>query len=248
MSTRAPRNVSVTVRLSIALIAAAVVISTAPFAGGTFVSEIQTDPTALVALTSPTTPQLSPTPMPTALPPASVMPTAAPTASPTASPAPTASPSPTPKPTAKPTPRPTPKPPATYAGKNHLWVPALGMSEEVRTWGCKGGTLPNYVYIWTCAGTNNLYLLGHNNKYVFGPFVSYYDRHGKALPKGMDLYYANSKGKVTHYKLTFTKIVRYGSDAQMRLIYDNLGTPSVTIQTCYRGTDPDLMIRFVKVP
>ena len=107
--------------------------------------------------------------------------------------------------------------------------------------------MPNLVETLGNVGHNNIYLLGHAYG-VFKPFVTYYTNHRHTLPKGLDLYYADHQGRVTHYRMTFNELVALTSSVHAHLIYDDLATPSVTIQTCWNASGTiDLMVRFVAV-
>jgi hypothetical protein len=193
-----------------------------------------------------------PTPSPAPMPSATPSPIASATATPTASPSPSPTPSPTPKPLATPhlaptpTPRPTttPRPPATYTGVNHVWVPALNISQKVYTGSCHAGGEAWQVLIYPCTGTNDLLLEGSAST-VFKPLSVYYLNH-KTLPKGMDLYEADSHGKVSHYRMISYKVVVFESDAEWSLVDENLSVPTVTLMTCLNNP-LNLVVRFAIV-
>jgi hypothetical protein len=68
-------------------------------------------------------------------------------------------------------------------GRNHVWIPALGINKSVSGYACSSSYYPgNRVYRWGCAGSNNVYLFGHAHS-VFKPLHDAYVR-GK-LRKGM---------------------------------------------------------------
>jgi sortase (surface protein transpeptidase) len=110
--------------------------------------------------------------------------------------------------------------------RNHLWIPALGISRTVVWFPCSRTTAPgNYVYRWGCAGHNNVYLLGHAG----GVFQALHDAYyNGTLRKGMVAIYADRYGRITHYRLTAWQVVR-PSDISWA---GSLRTPSMTLQTC----------------
>ena len=131
--------------------------------------------------------------------------------------------------------------PTTYRGKNHFWVPSLGMSYNVRWYGCGQTFYPgNYIYRWGCAGENNVYLLGHAHS-VMKPLHDLYVRGG--LRKGMVAVYADAKGRVTKYKVTEWRVVRPTEIAWQIAAQPR---PSMTLQTCV-GKDSEyrLNVRLV---
>lgn len=135
----------------------------------------------------------------------------------------------TPKP-AKATPttvKATPKAAATYAGTNHFWFPALGISKKVYTFECTRARAPdNYVYRWGCAGTNNVYLLGH----AYGVFKPLHDAYNAGRLKiGMTAIYANSAGHVQKYRITEWRVVEPGNAAWA---IASQPVDSMTLQTC----------------
>ena len=115
----------------------------------------------------------------------------------------------------------------TYRGKNHFWIPSLGMSYNVHWYGCGQTFYPkNYIYRWGCAGTNNVYLLGHAHS-VMKPLHDLYVRGG--LRKGMVAVYADAKGRVTKYRVTEWRVVR---PTQIAWQIAAQSRPSMTLQTC----------------
>jgi len=148
-----------------------------------------------------------------------------------AAPKPAATPKPTPKPTAKAAPKPTaaPKPAAvSYTGRNHVWIPSLGINDAVSLFACTRSTPPdNYVYRWGCAGTNNVYLMGHAYS-VFKPLHDAYVS-GRLQP-GMKVYYADGAG-VTHvYAVSWWKLTLPTGDVSWA--WADQAVPSMTLQTC----------------
>jgi len=156
-----------------------------------------------------------------------------------------ATPKPTPKPAvAKPVAKPKPPSAATaFHGRNHVWIPALGINRSISFFPCSRSRPPdNYVYRWGCAGRNNVYLLGHAYS-VFKPLHDAYVR-GR-LHKGMLVVYADGNGRVRSYRVSYWKVVSpVGADwawaAQSR--------PSMTLQTCLGAQSQwRLIVRLVAV-
>lgn len=133
--------------------------------------------------------------------------------------------------------------PATYRGRNHFWIPSLGMSYGVRPYGCDQTFYPgNYIYRWGCAGRNNVYLLGHAYS-VMKPLHDLYVSGN--LRKGMIAVYANASGQVTKYRVTEWRVVRPTEIAWQIAAQP---VPSMTLQTCV-GKDSQyrLNVRLVAI-
>jgi sortase (surface protein transpeptidase) len=114
-----------------------------------------------------------------------------------------------------------------YRGRNHVWIPALGIDRSVTGFSCSSTAYPgNRVYRWGCAGRNNVYLFGHAHS-VFRPLHDAYVR-GR-LKKGMKVIYADAKGRVTTYAVRWWKVVR---PDRGEFAYAAQSTPSLTLQTC----------------
>jgi len=79
---------------------------------------------------------------------------------------------------------------SVYHGTSHVWMPTLGISQHVYLFACSRSTDPaNLVYRWGCAGTNNVYLLGH----AYGVFLALHDAYANGkLRKGMPVVYADA--------------------------------------------------------
>jgi hypothetical protein len=134
--------------------------------------------------------------------------------------------------------------PRTYKGRNHLWIPALGINRSVSWFPCDRERPPdNYVYRWGCAGRNNVYLMGHahsvfralHNAYVSG-----------RLRKGMKAIYADGNGKVHTYTVRWWKLTRPTTSASWAWAAQSV--PSMTLQTCVgSNSEYRLMVRLVRV-
>ena len=115
----------------------------------------------------------------------------------------------------------------SYHGRNHVWIPSLGVSRSISFFSCSSNAYPgNRVYRWGCAGTDNVYLFGHAGS-VFAPLHDAYV--SGRLRKGMALYYANGDGVVHRYAVRWWKVTTPDKGAWA---YASQSTPSLTLQTC----------------
>ena len=116
---------------------------------------------------------------------------------------------------------------ASYRGRNHVWIPALGINRSVSAFSCSSNAYPeDRVYRWGCAGRNNVYLFGHAYS-VFKPLHDAYVR-GR-LKKSMKVYYADSSGKVSRYVVRWWRVT---TPDKGEWAYAGQSTPSLTLQTC----------------
>jgi sortase (surface protein transpeptidase) len=131
----------------------------------------------------------------------------------------------------------------TFKGRNHVWIPSLGIDRSISFFSCSSSAYPgNRVYRWGCAGSNNVYLFGHAHS-VFKPLHDAYVR-GR-LSKGMKLYYANSAGKVGVYAVSWWKVTTPDKGAWA---YAGQSRPSLTLQTCVGSRSQyRLIVRLTKV-
>ena len=132
---------------------------------------------------------------------------------------------------------------AVYRGRNHLWIPALGVNRSVTFYPCSSTSYPgNRVYRWGCAGSNNVYLFGH----AYSVFKSLHDAYVRGrLFKGMKVYYANGAGKVSTYAVSWWKLTTPDKGAWA---YAAQSTPSLTLQTCVGSQSQyRLIVRLRKV-
>lgn len=131
----------------------------------------------------------------------------------------------------------------SYQGRNHVWIPALGINRSVNFFACTSKAYPgDVVYRWGCAGSNNVYLFGHAHS-VFKPLHDAYVRG--ALAKGMRVIYADGKGKVSTYAVSWWKVTTPDKGA---FAYAAQGTPSLTLQTCVGAQSQyRLIVRLTKV-
>ena len=133
---------------------------------------------------------------------------------------------------------------AGYNGRNHVWIPSLGVNRTVAWFPCDRVRPPdNYVYRWGCAGANNVYLLGHAYS-VFKPLHDAYVGH--RLKVGMKAYYADASGKVHVYAVRWWKVTPPTTSASWAWAAQS--TPSMTLQTCVGANSAyRLMVRLVEV-
>lgn len=131
-----------------------------------------------------------------------------------------------------------------FHGRNHVWIPTLGIDRSVAWFPCDRARAPdNLVYRWGCAGTNNVYLLGH----AWGVFKPLHDAYvAGRLRKGMDVYYADARGAVRRYRVRWWRVTAPTTSASWAWAAQSV--PSMTLQTCV-GKDSAyrLMVRLVEV-
>jgi len=129
----------------------------------------------------------------------------------------------------------------TYSGKNHFWIPSLGVSRSVEAFACSRSAPPaNVIYRWGCAGTNNVYLFGH----AWGVMKPLHDAYvaGK-LKVGMTAVYADGKGRVRTFRVTEIRVV---TPDKVDWAIAAQSVPSMTLQTCVGAkSDRRLLVRLV---
>lgn len=128
-----------------------------------------------------------------------------------------------------------------YVGKNHLWIPALGMSRSVATFACTRAAPPaNRVYRWGCAGRNNVYLFGH----AWGVMKPLHDGYIAGRVKvGMVAKYADAAGRVRTYRVTEIRVV---TPDKVSWAIAGQSRASMTLQTCIGSrSDRRLLVRLV---
>jgi cell wall-associated NlpC family hydrolase len=130
-----------------------------------------------------------------------------------------------------------------YRGTNHVWIPSLGISRSVRWFPCDRQRPPdNYMYRWGCAGTNNVYLMGH----AYSIMKPLHDAYVSGrLRKGMTAFYADARGKVHGYKVIWWRKTLPTTEASWA--WAPQSRPSMTLQTCVgRNSQYRLMVRLVR--
>jgi len=133
---------------------------------------------------------------------------------------------------------------ATYAGRNHVWIPSLGVSQSVASFACNRAAPPaNFVYRWGCAGSNNTYLLGH----AYGVFKPLHDAYlNGRLVAGMKVYFADGSGATHVYAVRWWKLAKPTTDASWA--WAPQAVPSMTLQTCMgANSEYRLFVRLVEV-
>jgi hypothetical protein len=131
---------------------------------------------------------------------------------------------------------------ASYSGTNRFWIPSLGMSDPVHWFSCTRSRDPdNYIYRWGCAGSNNVYILGHAYG-VMKPLHDLYVRGG--LRKGMVAIYADGAGRVHWYRVVSWQVV---DPTQVTWAIASQSVPSMTLQTCVgKNSQYRLNVRLVQ--
>lgn len=113
-----------------------------------------------------------------------------------------------------------------YTGRNHMWMPALGINRTVYTFSCTRSVPPdNLVYRWGCSGANNVYLLGH----AWGVFKPLHDAYvAGRLRIGMEVIYADASGRIRHYRITTWRVVLPTDTSWIGAF----SRPTMILQTC----------------
>jgi len=132
----------------------------------------------------------------------------------------------------------------SYRGRNHVWIPSLGINKAVQSFPCSRSRPPDAgVYRWGCAGRNNVYLMGH----AWSTFKPLHDAYGSGrLHTGMKVMYADGSGRVHTYSVIWWKVVKPTTAASWA--WASLSRPSMTLQTCVGANSAyRLMVRLVQV-
>ncbi len=117
---------------------------------------------------------------------------------------------------------------ADFKGRNHVWIPSLGINRSVAAFPCSRSRPPdNLVYRWGCAGSNNVYLMAHS----YGMFKPLHDAYVSGrLAKGMKVYYAGGDGRVRTFSVSWWKTARPTTSASWA--WAPQSRSSMTLQTC----------------
>lgn len=117
---------------------------------------------------------------------------------------------------------------ASFRGRNHVWIPSLGINRSVAAFPCSRSRPPdNLVYRWGCSGSNNIYLMAHS----YGMFRPLHDAFVSGrLAKGMKVYYAGSDGRVRTFSVSWWKTARPTASASWA--WAPQSRSSMTLQTC----------------
>jgi Sortase domain len=133
---------------------------------------------------------------------------------------------------------------ASYTGRNHVWIPSLGINKGVQSFPCSRTRPPDAgVYRWGCGGRNNIYLLGH----AWSTFKPLHDAYvGGRLHTGMKVIYADGGGTVHTYSVVWWKVVPPTTAASWAWAAQS--RPSMTLQTCVGANSAyRLMVRLVQI-
>jgi hypothetical protein len=131
-----------------------------------------------------------------------------------------------------------------YRGRNHVWIPSLGVSAGVQWFSCSRSRPPDAgVYRWGCAGRNNVYLLGH----AWSTFRALHDAYlSHRLRAGMKVWYADGGRHVHEYSVAWSRVVAPTTAASWA--WASQSRPSMTLQTCVGANSQyRLMVRLVQV-
>jgi hypothetical protein len=130
----------------------------------------------------------------------------------------------------------------SYRGRNHVWIPSLGVSKSIAFFACTSKAYPgDRVYRWGCAGSNNVYLFGHAHS-VFKPLHDAYV--SGRLRKGMALHYAGNDGVVHTYTVRWWRVTTPDKGAWA---FASQSAPSLTLQTCVGAKSQfRLVVRLVR--
>jgi hypothetical protein len=115
----------------------------------------------------------------------------------------------------------------TFSGRNRFWIPSLGLSYPVQPFACSRSRPPdNFIYRWGCAGTNNVYILGH----AWGVMKPLHDAYvAGRLHVGMIALYADVNGRIRSYRVTEWRVVL---PVEVAWQIADQPVPSMTLQTC----------------
>jgi hypothetical protein len=131
-----------------------------------------------------------------------------------------------------------------YRGRNHVWIPSLGINRSVKAFPCSRSRPPDAgVYRWGCAGRNNIYLLSH----AWSTFKPLHDAYVRGrLHKGLKVAYADGTARVHTYAVSWWRVVAPTTAASWA--WASLSRPSMTLQTCVGShSEYRLMVRLVRV-
>ncbi len=122
---------------------------------------------------------------------------------------------------------------ATYPILGTFAFPVAGLKRSVYDWGCRGGTIPHLVLRWGCAGSNNLYLLGHASS-VFDPIHNAY-RDGRLTAGALATWTHN--GVKQTYRVAWARIVPasyvWKGQTGDKWAWNATSRRAITLQTCW---------------
>ena len=132
----------------------------------------------------------------------------------------------------------------TYRGRNHVWIPTLGINRAVQWFPCSRSTPPGAgVYRWGCAGRNNVYLMAH----AWSAFRPLHDAYVSGrLHRGMKVWYGDGTGRVHEYSVIWWRVTAPTTAASWAWAAQS--RPTMTLQTCVGASSQyRLMVRLVRV-
>src|SRR4051812_10290824 len=131
-----------------------------------------------------------------------------------------------------------------YRGRNHVWIPSLGINRSVQSFPCSRSRPPDAgVYRWGCAGRNNVYLMAH----AWSAFDPLHDAYvAGRLHTGMRVWYADGGGRTHSYSVVWWRVTAPTTAASWA--WSSLSRPGMTLQTCVGANSQyRLMVRLVQV-
>ena len=137
----------------------------------------------------------------------------------------------------------------TYPYLGRFSFPAAnGLDRNVYDWGCRGGTVPNLVLRWGCAGSNNTYLIGHAWG-VFNPVADAW-RDGR-LSAGKLAFLTRNGVKLT-YKVAWVRLVPasyvWKGLSGDKWAWNATTRQAITLQTCWGASSQyRLIVRLYRV-
>jgi len=132
----------------------------------------------------------------------------------------------------------------SYRGRNHVWIPSLGINKAVQSFPCSRSRPPDAgVYRWGCAGRNNIYLMSH----AWSTFRPLHDAYVSGrLHRGLMVWYADGGARVHEYSVVWWRVVAPTTAASWAWAAQS--RPSMTLQTCVGANSQyRLMVRLVRV-
>jgi hypothetical protein len=133
---------------------------------------------------------------------------------------------------------------ASFQGRNHVWIPALRISQTIQSFPCSRSRPPDAgVYRWGCAGRNNVYLMSH----AWSTFKPLHDAYvAGRMKKGMKVWYADGSGTVHAYRVSWWRLTAPTTAASWA--WASLSRPGMTLQTCVGANSQyRLMVRLVRI-
>ena len=139
--------------------------------------------------------------------------------------------------------RPVARPSPVFVGRDHVWIPDLGISRSVAPFSCTRSQPPGTaVYRWGCAGANNVYLFAH----AYAAFAPLHDAYVSGrLSTRLTVVYADGAGRVHRYRVAWWRLTTPDNGA---FAYAALSRPGMTLQTCVGAQSQyRLIVRLVQV-